>query len=150
MVRGERISPVQKWHCLYTTGESMIRTVLAVACTTLAGSITYVVPECERWIIFGGSLVNCTLSSGTCTVTVEVLDENDALINYLVYDAAANTIERFAFPAMVGDSIVNGGGFPVILHQGQKIRFTWGASANKSGYGYIFAEILQFKVAPDW
>ena len=126
-----------------TTGDPLMTKRLEVACTTLANTKTVTVGNNERWVVLQVYIENCTLSSGASVIQIQAQDVDGSGIGLMAYKSASSGEGINAFAEKANTRIAQ---YPLVLYEGQKIYFYWGASANKSGNGAYYINALQFKV----
>ena len=81
---------MDKWNNnVYIRGKPLMKEAIPLAATTLENTVTFTVPDGERWFVTGVHLKNCTLSSGDLVLYAQLLDPNDVTMGYFVYAHAA-------------------------------------------------------------
>ena len=135
-----------EWKDLLTTGDPLFKRQLSIACTTLENSVTYTVPQNERWILLGGYMKCCTLASGNLTISCLVYDDLNNLIDRIGVLSTTSGGHMALLNSFSNQGLSSGAGFPHVMYEGQKITLIWAAGAEKSGSGAYYLNILKFKV----
>lgn len=139
---------IEKWHTLYTTGEPLLVRRQVLPSSVGSDTFRWEVPKGERWIYFGGQIKNCTISSGTVSMTLTVEDDLGTMINYIYTVATWSSLDTSALPGNVATNQYHQetGMYPIPLYEGQALKLVIGANANKSGNFLIYMNVLKFKV----
>lgn len=137
------------WHTWFTTGKPLMLSRIAVTATTGTDDVILEVPQGERWILIKGHFINCTLSSGDNNCSIALLGQDNGLLGYLEYDATCASGQMINFPSTTAQDDAFVAVCPTTLYEGQKVKFSCGADANKSGSFKYYLDALQFEVGDD-
>ena len=125
-------------------GDPLMENRLSKTMTTEEDTVTFTVPDHERWIVDVAWMRNATLSAGDLVAKIYAADPSGNLIYLLAIDWVLGSVEDLQYPntsATQEQLSAN----PIPVYGGQKIVFSWGADACKSGTGYYYLGVRQFK-----
>lgn len=135
--------PTDRWQVLETCGVPLMTSRLAVPMTVNADTYDFIVPKGERWVIFDAMLQNVSGQTIACYCWVYGSGGANDPIGLLCSSGTLAT-GTFINSYNAGSSAYLA--TPLILYEGQRVRFVFGALAGKSGNSYVYLNALQFDV----